>query len=109
MFASGMCSVCNYQILVNNSDINLFMERVWWVWCVWRKCTLYWGGKTCLITSVSKSASIEDFLDAAKKWVHQGVQVVGTCCGFGVEYIRDIREVIPKSINHKRLRPQKSW
>ena len=52
--------------------------------------------------------SIEDFLDAAKKWVHQGVQVVGTCCGFGVEYIRDIREVIPKSINHKRLRPQKS-
>ncbi|MDC0035471.1 homocysteine S-methyltransferase family protein [Chloroflexi bacterium] len=42
--------------------------------------------------------STEEYIDAAKAWVNQGVQIVGTCCGFGVEYIKPLRQSIPQKI-----------
>ncbi len=46
----------------------------------------------------SNEESTEDYLKAAKNWVNQGVQIVGACCGFGVEYIKPLRQSIPKNI-----------
>ena len=42
--------------------------------------------------------SIEEYIDAAQNWVNQGVQIVGTCCGFGTEYIKPLREAIPAKV-----------
>ena len=50
-----------------------------------------------------KDESISDFTDAAMKWVEMGVQVVGTCCGFGVEYIEPLREAFPDKIAQPRV------
>ncbi len=36
--------------------------------------------------------SPEEYLAAAQKWVGQGTQVVGGCCGMGPEHIRVLRE-----------------
>ena len=36
--------------------------------------------------------SPQDYLDYAKQWIGQGVQVVGGCCGIGPEHIRVLRE-----------------
>ena len=37
-----------------------------------------------------------DFAVHARRWVEQGAQIVGGCCGFGVEYIEPLREALPK-------------
>ena len=39
-----------------------------------------------------------EFLAHARRWVAQGVQVVGGCCGIGLEYIRPLREGLPARI-----------
>ena len=46
----------------------------------------------------SNEESIEEYIDAAQNWVNQGVQIVGTCCGFGTEYIKPLREAIPAKV-----------
>ncbi len=38
----------------------------------------------------------EDFAAHARRWVEQGAQIVGGCCGFGVEYITSLRETLPR-------------
>ena len=47
--------------------------------------------------------SVDDFTGAAKKWVDMGVQVVGACCGFGVEYIEPLRGALPDKIAQPRI------
>lgn len=47
---------------------------------------------------VQNNVSPEEFLDLARKWVQQGVQIVGGCCGIGVEYIRPLRSELPRQI-----------
>ena len=39
-----------------------------------------------------------EFLDLARKWVQEGVQIIGGCCGIGPEYIRPLREGLPGRI-----------
>ena len=34
--------------------------------------------------------SPEDYLNEAKSWVKNGVQIIGGCCGVGVEEIKAI-------------------
>jgi|TARA_B110000263_G_scaffold136001_1_gene118025 S-methylmethionine-dependent homocysteine/selenocysteine methylase len=41
------------------------------------------------------SHSPEEFLICARRWVEMGVQIIGGCCGFGVDYIRLMREGLP--------------
>jgi S-methylmethionine-dependent homocysteine/selenocysteine methylase len=41
--------------------------------------------------------STEEYLSAAQRWVSQGTQVVGGCCGLGPEYVRALREGIPST------------
>ncbi len=42
--------------------------------------------------------SPDDFIVQAKQWVAQGVQVIGGCCGIELEYIRPLRDALPKQI-----------
>jgi homocysteine S-methyltransferase len=38
--------------------------------------------------------SPEDYASAAKSWMENGVQVIGGCCGIGVEHVAMLREVV---------------
>jgi S-methylmethionine-dependent homocysteine/selenocysteine methylase len=42
--------------------------------------------------------SPDDFLKHARGWVDGGVQVIGGCCGFGLDYIKPLREGLPSHI-----------
>ena len=37
-----------------------------------------------------------DFAAHARRWVEQGAQIVGGCCGFGLEYIEPLRDALPE-------------
>jgi S-methylmethionine-dependent homocysteine/selenocysteine methylase len=41
--------------------------------------------------------SPQDYASAAAAWLERGVQVVGGCCGIGVEHIRLLRSVVRSS------------
>ena len=45
--------------------------------------------------AVANSHTPEDFARHARRWVEQGAQIVGGCCGFGVRYIAPLREALP--------------
>jgi homocysteine S-methyltransferase len=42
--------------------------------------------------------SPQEYLAQARQWVAEGVQVVGGCCGIGVEYIRALRDGLPRTV-----------
>ena len=48
--------------------------------------------------SVENEISPEEFIGRALTWVESGVQIVGGCCGYGLPYIRPLREALPKKI-----------
>ncbi|MBS22155.1 MAG: hypothetical protein CL739_08715 [Chloroflexi bacterium] len=48
--------------------------------------------------SENNEESIEEYIDAAKIWVDKGVQIVGACCGFGADYIKPLRQIIPAKV-----------
>jgi len=43
-----------------------------------------------------------EFLDLARKWVQDGVQIIGGCCGIGPEYIRPLRDGLPGRVPARR-------
>ena len=45
-----------------------------------------------------------EFLALAQKWVQEGIQIVGGCCGIGPDYIRLLREGLPTRIPTPRGR-----
>jgi len=38
--------------------------------------------------------SPEDYASAANSWLQQGVQIVGGCCGIGLEHIRVLKDIV---------------
>ena len=40
----------------------------------------------------------KDFLAEARKWVQMGTQLIGGCCGIGLEHIRLLREGLPSHV-----------
>jgi len=54
---------------------------------------------------VQNNVSVEEFVDLARKWVGQGVQIIGGCCGIGIEYIRPLRPELPRHIPTPRRAP----
>ena len=50
----------------------------------------------------SNAESPDEFTAAAKAWVDQGVQVIGACCGFGVDYIKPLHDALPDKIAEPR-------
>ena len=45
--------------------------------------------------SVTNEESAEELTREAETWVDMGAQVVGTCCGFGVDYTKSLRDALP--------------
>ncbi len=45
--------------------------------------------------SVPTKLTPEEFVARAQRWVSEGVQVIGGCCGVELEYIRPLREALP--------------
>ena len=39
-----------------------------------------------------------EFMRRARQWVESGVQIIGGCCGYGLPYIRGLREALPQKI-----------
>ncbi len=44
----------------------------------------------------------DGYLEMAKKWVGEGVQIIGGCCGMGVDYITPLRAGLPEKITAPR-------
>ncbi len=49
--------------------------------------------------NVQNEESVDQFTEEAEKWVDMGIQVIGACCGFGVDYIKPLREALPNRIS----------
>ncbi len=56
------------------------------------------AGRKGIVAGSLEHVTPEDFTGAANDWVDRGVQVIGTCCGFGVEYIEPLRDTLPDRI-----------
>lgn len=54
--------------------------------------------------TIENAVTPDDFLALSRKWVEQGVQIIGGCCGIGVEYIRPLRQGLPTHIPSPRAR-----
>lgn len=52
--------------------------------------------------NVPMPVSPEEFVQNAQRWVEQGVQVVGGCCGIEIDYIRPLREALPSRVPNAR-------
>jgi S-methylmethionine-dependent homocysteine/selenocysteine methylase len=57
---------------------------------------------------VENNITPEEFIGLARKWIDQGVQIIGGCCGVGVEYIRPLRQELPARIPTPRRPATKS-
>ena len=53
-------------------------------------------------TGVANRETAEALKQDAAKWVDMGAQVVGTCCGFGVDYIKALQGALPDRISSPR-------
>ena len=63
-----------------------------------------WGGPICVYAHSGQFVepnwifndviSPEDYASAADSWLRQGVQVVGGCCGIGLEHIQVLKDIV---------------
>ena len=53
-------------------------------------------------SGVANEESAEELTREAASWVGMGAQVIGTCCGFGVDYIKSLRGAMPARIPSPR-------
>ncbi len=51
---------------------------------------------------VPNEVRVEALTQEAAKWVEMGTQIVGTCCGYGVDYIKALRDVMPPKLTSPR-------
>ena len=52
--------------------------------------------------SVENKILPEEFARRARQWVESGVQIIGGCCGYGLPYIRGLRDALPQKISTLR-------
>lgn len=53
-------------------------------------------------SSVTNDVSVRELTQQAATWVDMGAQVIGTCCGFGHEYTRALRDALPTGTTSPR-------
>jgi homocysteine S-methyltransferase len=53
-------------------------------------------------TMVANEDTAEGLMREAATWVEMGAQVIGTCCGFGVDYIKALSGALPERISSPR-------
>ena len=51
---------------------------------------------------VANEDTVEELAQASVDWVGNGAQVIGGCCGFGVDYIKPLRGALPDEISSSR-------
>ena len=54
-------------------------------------------------SSVVNEESAEELTREAARWVGMGAQVIGTCCGFGADYIKALGGALPDRIPSPRI------
>jgi S-methylmethionine-dependent homocysteine/selenocysteine methylase len=54
--------------------------------------------------SVENRIAPAAFARQTRQWVESGVQIIGGCCGYGLPYIRGLREALPPRIPSPRQR-----
>ncbi len=54
--------------------------------------------------TVENKIAPAEFARRARQWVESGVQIIGGCCGYGLPYIRGLREALPQKIAAPRQR-----
>ncbi len=52
--------------------------------------------------SIANEETAEEFTREVANWVGMGAQVIGACCGFGVDYIKPLRGALPERISSPR-------
>ncbi len=52
--------------------------------------------------AVEYKISPSQFVEHARGWVESGVQIIGGCCGYGLPYIRLLRDGLPRQIAKPR-------
>ncbi len=60
------------------------------------------AGRPALVSGRQDEVTPDSFISAANDWVGRGVQVIGTCCGFGVDYIEPLRDALLDRIANPR-------
>ena len=60
------------------------------------------AGRATLSPGSDELVTPDGFLSAANDWVGRGVQVIGTCCGYGVDYIEPLKGALPGKIAEPR-------
>ncbi len=53
-------------------------------------------------STVSNEESVDELTREAATWVGMGAQVIGTCCGFGHDYTRALRDTLPAKTSSQR-------
>ena len=48
--------------------------------------------------SIETTLTPDEFVIRAQRWVEEGVQVIGGCCGVELEYIRPLRDALPERL-----------
>ena len=48
--------------------------------------------------NVANEETVNQVTREAVNWTRQGVQIIGTCCGFGVDYTKGLRHALPARI-----------
>ncbi|MDE2718347.1 MAG: homocysteine S-methyltransferase family protein, partial [Chloroflexota bacterium] len=51
---------------------------------------------------VDNEDSTAGLTQEADIWVEMGAQVIGTCCGFGVDYIKALSGALPERVSSPR-------
>lgn len=105
---SGM-SLMHAQISGTTAGLKVMLEK-WPGPVAAYPDSLVWTGKETsdvpfALEPTDNPESPQDFLNEAQKWVQMGVQVIGTCCGMGLEYIEPLKEGLPSHIPTPRQIP----
>ena len=48
--------------------------------------------------SVPNDYTVDMFVDVCKEWVEMGTQIIGGCCGYGLDYIKPLKDALPEKI-----------
>ena len=51
-------------------------------------------------SAVANEDSVENVTGEAVNWTRKGAQIIGTCCGFGVDYTTGLREALPARVSN---------
>ena len=68
-----------------------------------------WSGPVCIYPEADRRDYVDtyrnyqeetkitpdEFVDQARDWVSQGVQIIGGCCGIELEFIEPLRDALP--------------